>query len=175
MRILVLFYSHGGNNRRFARRLAARLDAEIAEVRPKGWRTVLSIVRDMSRDRRPAIRPIAVRAEDFDHLVLVAPVWDMKVANPMLTAIEGLKGRIRRYSFATLCGYHREGQAQALAEQLAATIGHPPALVQEAFVGDLLPESDRTRVLKVSGHRVTEDEVARFDAEIEAIADGLRL
>lgn len=174
MRILVLYYSHSGNNRRFARRLARRIGADAEEVVPKGWRTFLSVMRDMSKDRRPRIRPLRSDPRDYDHTILVGPVWDMRVARPLVTAIEVLRDRIGPYSFASLCGDVRDGQPEALRAELTNLVGHAPQRVTELFVGELLPERQRRNVLKVSGHKVTERDLDRYHARIEAIAADFR-
>lgn len=163
MSALVLYYSHSGNNRLFAGRIAERTGARLAEVRARGWRTFLSIVRDMSKDRRPPIAPLDADPGDFERVLLVAPVWDMQVAKPMVTALEAVGDRIGRYAFASLCGYVREGQTAALSDELTARLGHPPEAVLEAFVGELVPESQRGNPLRVSRRRVTAGELDRFE------------
>lgn len=167
MTALVLFYSHSGNNRLFARRIAERAGARLAEVRPLGWRTVLSIVRDMSKDRRPPILPPGVDPGDFNRVLMVAPVWDSQVAKPMVTAIETLGDRIGRYAFASLCGYVREGQPEALRDELTRRLGRAPDAVIEAFVGDLVPEAQRSNPLRVSRRRVEPAELGRFQGPID--------
>lgn len=170
MKLLILVYSHSGNNRRLARALAALTGATVAEAVPKGWRTFFSIFRDMSRKRRPAIEPILADPADFDHTLIVAPVWDMGLARPMVTALGLLGDRIGSCSFATLCGYVREGQPEALRTELTGLIGHPPDHLDELFVGDLVAPKDRGRITRVTMRRVSEADMAVFAPRIGEIA-----
>lgn len=169
MSVLVLYYSRSGNNRLLARHLAARLGADVEEVRARGWRTFLSMILDMSRDRRPRLHPLRHDAGAYDSVLFLAPIWDFSVAHPMKTCLESLKARLTSYSFVTLCGYRRDGQGDHIRQELRDLTGREPAHTAELLVADLVPESDRHKVRVVSAKRVTEAELASFDPQIEAI------
>lgn len=173
MRVLILVYSFTGNNRHLAQHLAARLGAEIEELRERRKRTVLRVILDMMFRRRPAIAPITADPAAFDHVLLIAPIWDMNVAHPMASALRSLAGRLGAYSFVTLCGYVREGQPARISADLTALAGHPPEAVDEFFVGDLVPEEDRENVRTISAYRVTEADLTAFEPRITAICDRL--
>lgn len=170
MAVLILVYSRSGNNALLARALAARLNARIEEVRPRGWYPLLRMIWQMRRGTRPRIRPLGVDPAAFEQVLVMAPLWDMKLAFPMAQALGQHRDTIGRYDFVTLCGDQRDGQPDAVRAELAALVGHPPVHQMELHVGDLLPAKARENVMKFSGHRVTEAELCRFDSQIDQIA-----
>ena len=169
MRVLILCYSRTGNNRLLANHLAERIGADFEEVRTKGWRTFLSMILDMSRDRRPKIHPLKHDVAGYDHVLFLAPLWDMNIAHPMKTCLETVARNLGPYSFVTLCGYHRDGQPEHVAGELRALTGKEPAHLTELQVGDLVPEEDRGKVTVVSAKRVKPDELSAFEPQIGAI------
>lgn len=169
MSVLVLYYSRSGNNRLLAQHLAARLGADVEEVRAAGWRTFLSVILDMSRDRRPRLHPLRRDVGMYDTVLFLAPIWDLAIAHPMKTCLENVKAALKSYSFVTLCGYRREGQGEHIRKELTALTGREPAHTAELLVADLVPEGDRQKVRVVSAKRVTEAELGRFGLQIEAI------
>lgn len=170
MRALIVVHSFTGNNRLLADELARRTGAAVVEVLPLGRRTRFSILADLVLRRRPAVRPLAADPVGYDRVLLVAPLWDRHVAFPMISALRTVKGRLGAYDFATLCGDARPGQGDVVRTELAAVVGHPPDMVTELHVADLLPEALRRQVRKVSGHRVSAAELRQFEPELAALA-----
>jgi hypothetical protein len=170
MRILIVVYSFTGNNRLLAQDLARRLGAEIAEVETVGRRRTFTILIDMVMKRRPEVEALRVDPADYDHVIFMAPLWDMDPAYPLATVMRRYRGRVGRYSFITLCGYVRDGQTEHAREAVTRLLERPPDHVFELHVGKLVPPEDRRNVRKVSGHRVTPDELRAFEPEIREIA-----
>lgn len=173
MNLLIVCYSHTGNNRLLAEHLGRRLGARMAEIVEKRRRTGLTILLDLLFKRHPAIHAIGVSPKEFDHVLLMAPVWNMTVAHPMQSAITQLKGELDRFSFASLCGYERPGQPAHLARQIGRLAGRAPEHVWELHVCDLVPPADRDKVTVVSAHRVVADELPAFKAKIDEIVSFL--
>lgn len=171
MRILIVVYSFTGNNRLLAQDLARRLGAEIAEVETVGRRRTFSILLDMVFKRKPEVEALRVDPADYDHVIFMAPLWDMDPAYPLATVMRRYRGRVGRYSFITLCGYVRDGQTEHAREAVTRLLERPPEHVVELHVGKLVPAEDRGNVRKVSGHKVTEDELRAFEPEIREIVD----
>jgi hypothetical protein len=87
---LVVFYSLSGRSRQLAGWLAAALGgetAEIVEAAPRDFeaRGIFRSLFDSFLHRRPAIRPMAKAAAQYDRVVLVAPVWAARIAGPART------------------------------------------------------------------------------------------
>lgn len=174
MKLLIVYYSHSGNNRLLAEHLGRILGARVEGVIEKRKRTGLTILLDMLLKRRPAIHAIEVSPKAFDRVLLAAPVWNMSVAYPMQTAIKQMRGDLGKFAFVSLCGYGRPGQSTYLAGELARLAGKAPEHVWELHVCDLVPPEHRDKVTVVSAHRVTENELQVFRATIEEIASFFR-
>ena len=80
-----------------------------------------------------------------------------------------LRGRVRACALATLCGYARDGQAEALAAEVRALLGVAPDPVAQFVVGDLVPEADRGKVTVVSARVVRSHELAVYAAQIDRL------
>jgi len=170
MKPLILFLSRSGNNRLLARTLADRLGADLEEIRDPRWFRIFRLGGDLKHDRHPDIAPIAHDVAAYDHVLYIAPLYDMNIAHAMKTALARSGANARKLSFATFCGYHRPGQHEAIAQQIAALTGRAPDHLTELWVGDLVAPEDRNKVRIVSAYKVRPDELARFDdklAEIE--------
>ena len=170
MSILILYYSRSGNNRVLARQLAVRLGATLEEVKTRFWYPLPRMIWNMRNGRHPGVRPLRTDPAQFDHVLVVGPLWDMHVAFPLAAALQVNRATIGRYDFVTLCGYVRDGQPEAVRAQLAEFLGHPPVHQLELHVGDLMADADRGNVRKVAGRRVSEGDLAAFDAQITEIS-----
>ena len=93
MRVLILCYSRTGNNRLLASHLAEQIAADFEEVRTKGWRTFLSIIRNLSRDREPWHMVGERRALTGK----ITVVWAKRVQHDELSAFQPQIGAILRW------------------------------------------------------------------------------
>lgn len=143
MKILIVCFSFSGNNRLLAEHLTGRLSADLCFIVEKKRRTILTIFLDMIFRREPIIEPLEKSPAGYDHVVLVSPVWESKVAHPMITFIKNEIAALSDYSFATFCGYARPGQAEMIAKELSALAGHPPKAVLELRTRDLVPGEEK--------------------------------
>ena len=155
MRVLIILYSFSGNNRLLAQRLSQRLGAQVVDVREPRPRTGFTIMLDLMFNRSGRIVPLEIDPERFDHLLFVAPVWNRHIATPMRAAMRQLGPRLRSYSFVTLCGADRPGQAETVRREATAAVGHPPVHQKQMWV-----EKQRA---------VTGDDLDRLQPEIDAI------
>jgi flavodoxin len=169
---VIVVHSFTGNNARLARHLGERLGARVLTVAERRWlpRTFMSLLLDIALKRNPRIVPPALDNTVEDHVLFIAPLYDMHIARPMVSAIRQLSGQGRSYSFATLCGYDRGGQKAHVERELAEIAGRPPEAVWQLFVGSLFPQEKRENVKLVSGHQVTEAEMERFAPDLDRIA-----
>lgn len=168
MKLLILYYSRTGNNRLLAQHLAENLGSDIEEIRVMRKFKMLGFLLDFFKNRRPKIVEMTTNPRDYDHVLFLAPLFDMGIAHPMKTALTQLKTQLGPYSFVSFCGYEREGQSEHVHDELLALTGIEPAHIQELWVGDLLPKEERENVMKVSGYKVNA-------TELEAFADNISL
>ena len=87
---LVVFYSLSGKSRLVAEWLAAGLKADMAEIveaAPRDFeaRGIVKCLIDSYLRRKPAIRPMAKRAQSYDRVILACPVWAARIAGPART------------------------------------------------------------------------------------------
>jgi hypothetical protein len=169
VRLLVLYYSRTGNNRLFATHIARRLNSEIEEVRRQSSLGLITFLLDMIRDRRPKILPLTHKIDDYDHVLLVAPIWDMNIAHPMKSALEVLRGHAVDYSFATLCGTDRQGQTEQIRAELLTMTGREPSHQAELHSDQLMPKGSHNVVRDVTQRRLTPGDLAFFSAQIDQI------
>lgn len=88
-KVLVVVYSYTGTSLGVAKLICAQHDwprAAIEETRPRSgawgyWRCLL----DSFLRRHPPIRYSGPPPEDFDAVVLVSPIWALRLAGPMRT------------------------------------------------------------------------------------------
>jgi hypothetical protein len=172
MRLLIVYYSLSGNNRVLAEHLGQRLGAKVVAVREKKKkRTGFMTFLDLMLKRKQEIQPLDVSPTDYDHVLLIAPLWDMSIAYPMATAIRQQRDSLVKFSFVSLCGYVRPGQSDHVVKELETLTGNAPQRVWELHVGDLVPPKDRRKVWIVSRYKVKPAELASFEKQINQIVE----
>lgn len=169
MKILILYYSRTGNNRTLATYLAKQIGADIEEIQPVRTFKLLGFLLDFFKNRKPKIAPITKDPKDYDHVLFMAPLYDMGIAHPMKTALVALKENLEHYSFVTLCGYHRDEQSAHIHSELLDLTGREPEHTQELHIGDLMPDEKRTDVMAVSAYKITVEELGAYNVHISII------
>ena len=171
MKPLIIYYSFSGNNELLAKHLASRLVCRAEAVVEKKQRRPITILLDMIFKRRPAIFALRASPADFDHVLLMAPLWNKGIAHPMGSAIRQVRDVLPDYSFVTLCGGERPGQHEHVWGELEKLAGKPPIHVWELHVEDVVPRGGKPA--EVTGHRVDANELAAFSSQIDAIVRAL--
>ncbi|MBN1198146.1 MAG: hypothetical protein JXA23_02255 [Bacteroidales bacterium] len=99
MRTLVVYYSRKGSNRFLAHKVAGGLSADIERIRP--WINVFLL---FLLKIHLGIRPIRHKAESYDKVILVGPIWMGRLIPPLRSFLNKYKERIRELVFVTCCG-----------------------------------------------------------------------
>ena len=124
--ILVVVYSRTGTSRTVAGLLAAEGSGQLAVVRDADARRgVMRCMLDSWLRRRPKIVYEGPDPASFDVVVLVAPIWAMRLAGPMRTFVASRAACLHRVVVVSVMG--DEGADRAVAE-VARLLGHRPAL-----------------------------------------------
>lgn len=131
MRTLVAYHSHSGHTRRAAEALAARIGADLAEIRPADgrFRGLIGLVRAIvsARRARPApIAPMDARLEDYDLVIVGTPIWASHISPPARAFLMENRERLRDY--ATLYTCVGTGLPEA-GEDMARIMGPSPRAV----------------------------------------------
>jgi hypothetical protein len=164
---LIVYYSHHGNNETLAKHLAAGIECGLQRIVEVRTRTALTILFDVFFDRLPRIQPIDKALGEYDHVILVGPVWAGRIAAPLRSFLQRYRQQLRDYSFITLCGYENAGQAAALSAELARRVGRPPRALAELRVSDLVPAAQRRNLRIINSYRVEDAELAAYQTSID--------
>lgn len=147
MKTLVVFYSRTGHTRRVAQALAARLDADIEEIREaRNPHHVLHAVRltiEALFGRESPIRLPQKDPRSYDLVVVGTPVWAGSLPSPVRTylAIE----RARLESTAFFCT-HKGSGAQRVFRQMRALLTRSPLEILSVHDGEVASNGHRARV-----------------------------
>lgn len=142
MKKIIIYYSFTGNNESLYRELQRRLNCEAFRILEPKRRTWLTILLDMLFDRRPRIELFPVDLRKYDMVILMSPVWNAHIANPMKSFLDKEKDHLKEYAFLTVCG-GRQGQKEKLLQELKLLTGKTPAAVAELEIGKLPVEEGK--------------------------------
>lgn len=136
-RIGIFFYSRTGTGRMVAQRLASVSGwpaYEIRDVSPRvGLLGDLRCVLDVLLKRSPPFRYDGPALDQFEHVVLIAPVWMRALAAPMRSFLTAHGRLIRAYS--VICVMSGYGGFRAVDDMVRAAGAKPRSVL-------LLKESD---------------------------------
>ena len=147
-----------------AKELQTIVTGDLYQIREMNKRAGISILLDVLFKRVPKIETPDIDISQFEHVILVAPVWAGRIANPVKSFLKLEKDNIRDYSFISLCG---NGGNIHLREELSSLSGKTPSSIMELPVNDLLPVMEKGKVKYTSGYRITRQDLITFKPSIE--------
>jgi flavodoxin len=107
-RILIAYYSLSGNTERVARDLAARLDADVLELRElknrRGFLGHLGAAFDSMRERSGLLGHLDRSAGDYQLTIIGSPIWAGKITPAVRTYLKTIRGSVRNVAFFTTSG-----------------------------------------------------------------------
>jgi hypothetical protein len=163
----IVYYSHQGNNEVLAKYLSRRIECGVVPIVEVKKRTGATILLDLLFSRYPRIQPIQRAFREYDHVILVSPVWGGRIAAPLRTFLRVYRQQLHDYSFITLCGYDNPGQRAALSAELERRLGRAPHAVLELRVSDLVPAGRRRNLRIINSRRVQESELGQYQPAID--------
>ena len=89
MNTLVVYYSKTGNTKKVAQSVIGGIDCEYDELQYDEKAKSISYAHDPS---------------DFEHIILLSPVWAFSLAEPMKLYLAKEKGKIKNYDLIVTCG-----------------------------------------------------------------------
>jgi flavodoxin len=124
MKTAVVYYSYDGNSLLVAEALKCYLQADVFRIetgdekRRKGLAKYVWGGRQVFSHAKPALKPLALKPEDYDFIVIGGPVWAGSPAPALVSWLDAAKLKGKRIAFF-LC--HLGGRGKAL-EKLRALL-----------------------------------------------------
>jgi len=162
MKIVIVYYSFSGNNELLAKKLQTRLGCDMLKINELKKRNGLTILFDILFNRSPKVKRPKVLLSRYDRVILLAPIWAGKIANPMRSFIRLEKENFNEYSFITLCG---DGGNRNVLSELTRCVGKKPISVLELKVGDLLKSKNQRKF--TSTYKLKEEDMEFYNEPIE--------
>ncbi|RAV98152.1 flavodoxin family protein [Pseudochryseolinea flava] len=166
MKSLIVYYSFTRNNEKLAKYLQTQLQCDIAEIETVKSRNGFSIFLDLLFNRKPKIKPIHYWPLNYDHVIVIAPIWGGKIAMPMTSFLLNERSNIKQYSFITLCGGQR-GQKEKINKYLTSLLHSAPRYMIELWINDLLPAAQKDSVKHTSQFRIEAEEVIKYHEQLK--------
>jgi flavodoxin len=99
-KVLVVFYSRGGNTRAVAEEFRKKFKADLEEIvdtrNRKGILGYILAGRDASQNKLTVIKPTKYNPSDYDLVIIGSPIWASRVSTPVRTYIEENKARFKK-------------------------------------------------------------------------------
>ncbi len=160
MKTLIVYFSFTGNNKLLANTMAKDLEAEVLQITEPKKRGMFGIMLDMLFNRFPKIDNLEISWQKYDHVLLMAPIWNYLIAHPMKSFIRKNSEYLKNYSFITLCS-GRETQKEKIAKQLKKLVKYEPKTIIEFEILKLPTYEEQ----KDSIYKVTQDDLKIFKEE----------
>lgn len=149
MKTLVAYYSHGGNNRFIAEKLAKDLGGDLVElsprVKPFGFVLLASLTR-LSLGNRKVRFPVA----DYDAVVLCGPIYMGMLVAPLRDFMKANRKKLKSLHFATCCGGGEEEKDTKFGYN--AVFGKARAILGERLAGCTALSIDLFAADELKGH-----------------------
>ncbi|HWA34960.1 MAG TPA: hypothetical protein VG737_12550 [Cyclobacteriaceae bacterium] len=172
MKTIIVSYSYTGNNDLLAKRLHEKLNCDIEKIIEVRKRTTMTTVLDVLFNREPKVEISKAFLDSYDLVILVAPVWNGKIASPLASFLAREKHNIRNYAFITICG-GQSGQLDKLTEQLTAITLQEPVTACELEVNSLLAPDQRGKVRYTTPYRLKQSDFQVLDGPINKFLDDI--
>ena len=98
-KIIVVYYSKNGSNKYLAGKISKSLSCESEEIKP--WMNIFLL---FLMNIHLGIRPLKLKIEDYDTVILCGPIWMGKLIPPLRSFITKYFSKINKMIFITCCG-----------------------------------------------------------------------
>jgi flavodoxin len=99
MKTIVYFYSHKGSNRYLAQKIAADLNCEIEEIKPRLNVHLLMLMKVNFGNRK-----LKTNIENYERIILCGPIWMGQLIVPLKNFVKENISKINKLIFVTCCG-----------------------------------------------------------------------
>lgn len=161
MKTAIIFYSYSHNNLVLAGEILSRVGGTLYAIEEKRSRSKFTILFDLMLNRVPAIKDYPYSSQQFDHYILIAPVWGGKIASPLRSFLLNHKSKISSYSFITVCG-GAVGQKSKIVNELARLMNKEPLMVTELSLSEFLGHAKG-----ILDFQINQEKLKFFDPKID--------
>jgi flavodoxin len=113
MKAIVYYYSYTGSNEFLAKKIAADLDCDIEEIKPRLNRHLLMLMGLNLGNTK-----LKKSVEEYDKIILCGPIWMGKLIVPLKNLVVKNINNIENMVFATCCGSTFEGKDKKFGHNL---------------------------------------------------------
>lgn len=113
MKAIVYYYSYKGSNEFLAKKIAADLECDIEEIKPRLNGHLLMLM-GLNLGNMKLVN----RVEDYDKIILCGPIWMGKLIVPLKNFVVKNINNIDNMVFATCCGSTFEGRDKRFGHNL---------------------------------------------------------
>jgi hypothetical protein len=145
--------------------LGKMLNCDVLKIKEVKNRIGFSIFLDVLFNRTPRIQDHGRQINEYDHIILVAPIWASKIASPLKSFLLLEKNNIRRYSFISVCAGSRD-QKTKIESELLRLVGKRPVVTTELWINDILPEEKKNKIKYVTSYHLKAGDLSAFATEI---------
>ena len=108
MKSLVVYYSRSNITKKLAEKIAATLNADIEEIKPKvNYKGKLGYARgikDAVSAKIIEMDELKYNPEDYDEVYVGGPVWASKAANPVISYLKNNENNFKNLKFFLTAG-----------------------------------------------------------------------
>jgi flavodoxin len=165
MKTIIVYYSNTHNNELLAYHLQKKLSCKVLKIEEVRKRIGLTIFLDILFSRNPKLKDHGISLGQYEHFILIAPIWAGKIASPMRSFMKKERKCITSYSFITLCG-GVTGQIEKIRAELNVILEQHPTMVEELWISSL-----QLGAAKIPNYHIKEDDLKCFSKQIEKFVE----
>ena len=162
MKVLINYFSRGGNNKLVSEELANRLSADIEEiVSMTGYKSIFGMFKVIlhSGKKIPAkLKSLKNNPAEYDIVILSAPIWVGKLSAPARAYLQIYGKKIKKLVFLAVCGGAEDHNPEAFKE-VKELAGSNLVAELELNTNLLLPEADKNNAKKVMNVRLRKEDI----------------
>ena len=161
MKTIIVCYSYTRNNLVLAGEILVRTGGTLFVIEERKPRSKFTILFDLMFNRVPRIKDFPYLPDQFDHYILVGPIWGGKIASPLKAFINKAGSRMPSYSFITVCG-GAPNQKEKITNELATLVHKEPLMVTELSLSEYLGHPKG-----ILDFNINKEQLSFFDSKID--------
>ena len=179
MSMLVVYYSHGGNNRFVAQKIAEDRKCDIEEIVPNAKSFFSLLVESLIKISR-GIRNIRYPINEETVVVVCGPIWMGQIASPVSGFLRKYSNRVNRIYVVACCGStesEKDGKFgyQKVFENLKVVVGNKLIKAFPVSSGLLVDESEKEETNMTEVKLTSSNFVGKIKDQYDHVINGLDL